>query len=270
MLTESCQRFARMLTESCQKVAKKFPESCKTVARKSWDTHKTVMRQSWHSHETLMRQSNTLLQLQILQTCLFLSVQLDDESVILQQGGHMTKACLSGKGHGKKRETKGDTWHVTPDTWPMTYYMWQMVVGERQLPSSYNLGIVMFWWFGGKGRVNGLNNYKGVYRTARATPCVLTCLSFCISKGILSSRSAQISIQGAFCQKQTIMTRLYKRCFQVKGLKILVLQTMSMWQNKNQFQNKDQFQWEEILSSNTTWAINRRYLVAVWLNKITI
>ena len=43
----------------------------------SWDSHEIVMRQSWDSHETVMRQSTTLLQLQALQTCLFLSVQLD-------------------------------------------------------------------------------------------------------------------------------------------------------------------------------------------------
>ena len=49
-----------------------------------------------------MRQSTTLLQLQALQTCLFLSVQLD---VTLQQGGHMTMACLSGKGHGKNMKS---------------------------------------------------------------------------------------------------------------------------------------------------------------------
>ena len=48
-----------------------------------------------------MRQSTTLLQLQALQTCLFLSVQLDGESVTPLQGGHMTMACLSCKGHGK-------------------------------------------------------------------------------------------------------------------------------------------------------------------------
>ena len=53
-----------------------------------------------------MRQSTTLLQLQTLQTRLFLSVQLDvsqsvSQSVILQQGGLKTMACLSGKGHGK-------------------------------------------------------------------------------------------------------------------------------------------------------------------------
>ena len=133
------------------------------------------------------------------------------------------RLAFQAKAMERKKETR-DMWHLTPDPW-------QMVVGERQLPSSYNLGIVMFWWFGGKRRVNGSNNYKGVYRTAPATPCVLTCLSFCISKGILSSRSAQISIQGAFWKKHTIMTRLYEGCFRVKRLKILVLQTMSMWQN---------------------------------------
>ena len=38
------------------------------------------MRQSGGSPETVMRQSTALLQLQALQTCLFLSVQLDDQS----------------------------------------------------------------------------------------------------------------------------------------------------------------------------------------------
>ena len=50
-----------------------------------------------------MRQSTPLLQLHALQTCLFLSVQLDGASVTFQQGGHKTMACLSGKGHGKKK-----------------------------------------------------------------------------------------------------------------------------------------------------------------------
>ena len=42
--------------------------------RQSWDSNETVMRQSWDSHETIMWQSTNLLQLQTLQTCLFLSV----------------------------------------------------------------------------------------------------------------------------------------------------------------------------------------------------
>ena len=50
-----------------------------------------------------MRQSTTLLQLQTLQTCLFSSVQWNMSQWVshLPTGGHMTMACLSGKGHGK-------------------------------------------------------------------------------------------------------------------------------------------------------------------------
>ena len=47
-----------------------------------------------------MRQSTPLLQLQTLQTRLFLSVR--EILGIPLMGGHMTMACLSGKGHGKK------------------------------------------------------------------------------------------------------------------------------------------------------------------------
>ena len=57
-----------------------------------------------------MRQSTTLLQLQALHTCLFLSVQLE---VTLQQGGHMTMAGLSGKGHGKNVGKRSQDWSTS-------------------------------------------------------------------------------------------------------------------------------------------------------------
>ena len=80
-LPEICQKVARKVPESCQKIARKWPESGQKVARKLPESCQKVMRQSWDSHEIVMRQSTPLLQLQALQTCLFLSVQWDiDES----------------------------------------------------------------------------------------------------------------------------------------------------------------------------------------------
>ena len=62
---------------------------------------------------SVMRQSTTLLQLQAFQTCLFLSVQLDaNESVTFQQGGHMTMACFSGKGHGKNSRSPEENFPI--------------------------------------------------------------------------------------------------------------------------------------------------------------
>ena len=79
-LPESCLKDVRKLSESCQNVARMLPESCQKVVRvmrKSWESHDNVMRKSWGSLEKGMRKSIPLLQLQTLQTFLFLSVQLD-------------------------------------------------------------------------------------------------------------------------------------------------------------------------------------------------
>ena len=44
-----------------------------------------------------------------------------------------------------------DTWHVTCDMW---HTWWRVnILSKFQLPSSYALGVMMFWRFGGKGSV---------------------------------------------------------------------------------------------------------------------
>ena len=72
-------------------------------------------------------------------------------------------------------DTGLDTWHMTRDTWHLTSDNWRGVniLSKFQLPSSYGLGVLMFWRFGGKGRVTRLMNDKGVYRTAPTTPGLL-------------------------------------------------------------------------------------------------
>ena len=77
---KSHEKIMRKSKESHEKVMRKSWESHEKVMRKSWESHETVMRQSVDSHDSVMkqswdmRQSLTLLQLQALQTCLFLSV----------------------------------------------------------------------------------------------------------------------------------------------------------------------------------------------------
>ena len=48
-----------------------------------------------------------------------------------------------------------DAWHMTRDTWHMNHDTWHKVgvniLSTFQLPSSYGLGVMMFWRFGGKG-----------------------------------------------------------------------------------------------------------------------
>ena len=57
-----------------------------------------------------------------------------------------------------------DTWHVTCDMQHMTHVIWHVtlhvtcdmlwvlsVLSKFQLPSSYGLGSMIFFWFGGKG-----------------------------------------------------------------------------------------------------------------------
>ena len=77
--------------------------------RKSWDSHETVMRQSWDSQEAVMRQSWDSHETVYYSTpvagfadmsVLVCSVRwLVSQWVTFQKGGHMTMACLSGKGH---------------------------------------------------------------------------------------------------------------------------------------------------------------------------
>ena len=53
----------------------------------------------------------------------------------------------------------GDTWLVTHDLWQMTHDIWHMkhdrwrevnIPSKFQLSSSYGLGVMLFWKFGGK------------------------------------------------------------------------------------------------------------------------
>ena len=69
---------------------------------------------------------------------------------------------------------------MTPDTWHMTHDMWHMlgvnILSKFQLPSSYGLGLTVFWRYFGKRLTQWLNqsiNYEAVYRTAPATPGLL-------------------------------------------------------------------------------------------------
>ena len=69
-----------------------------------------------------------------------------------------------------------DTWHVTRDTWHVTCDMlWGVnILSKFQLPSSYCLWFMIFWWFGGKGWLTQSINNEAVCRTAPATPGLLT------------------------------------------------------------------------------------------------
>ena len=70
------------------------------------------------------------------------------------------------------------TWHrtLTSDTWHLTFHMLSEVhiIWNFQVLSSYSLGMKVFWRFWGKGSVSLFINYKGVCRTAHATPGLLT------------------------------------------------------------------------------------------------
>ena len=82
------------------------------------------MRKSWESHECqekVMRKS-TLIQLQTLQKCLFLSVQWNGHSV---SHLHKTMAFLSGKSHGKQ----------FPESCQKTFRIYQKV--SRKLPKIF-------------------------------------------------------------------------------------------------------------------------------------
>ena len=62
--------------------------------------------------------------------------------------------------------------HVTLQ---LTHGTWLVVniVSKCQVPSSNGLGFMLLWIFGRKGLVNLSISYKGVCRTARATPGLL-------------------------------------------------------------------------------------------------
>ena len=75
-------------------------------------------------------------------------------------------------------------WQVTRDTWHVTCDMFGEVniLSKFQLPSSYRLWLMILWRSGGKGwlaewmneSMNESMNYEAVYRTAPATPGLLT------------------------------------------------------------------------------------------------
>ena len=71
---ESHDKFLRKSWESHYKVMITSIESHEKVMRKSWESHEKVMKKSWESHNRVLTNSATLLQLQTLQTWLFLSV----------------------------------------------------------------------------------------------------------------------------------------------------------------------------------------------------
>ena len=51
-------------------------------------------------------------------------------------------------------------WHLTPDTWHLAPDMWHVVgvniLSTFQLSSSYSLGVMMFWRFGGQVSLSDL------------------------------------------------------------------------------------------------------------------
>ena len=61
-------------------------------------------------------------------------------------------------------------WHVTCDTWPV---MGGEYCVKFQVPSSNDLGSIVFWIFWGKGWLDQWISDRGVCRTARATPGLL-------------------------------------------------------------------------------------------------
>ena len=83
------------------------------IMTQSRDNHETVMGKSGDSHETIMRhQSTTLIQLQTLRTCLFLSIPWTYYWVTLM-GGHMTMARLTSRPWSKFTcEEKVLFWHL--------------------------------------------------------------------------------------------------------------------------------------------------------------
>ena len=68
------------------------------------------------------------------------------------------------------RNVTGDMWHLTPD---VGHLVGVNILSKFQLPSSYGLGVMMFWRFGGKGSLTELMCNKSDCRTAPATPARL-------------------------------------------------------------------------------------------------
>ena len=68
---------------------------------------------------------------------------------------------------------KCDTWYVTRDTWHITHDRWREVnpLSKFNLPSSYGLGVKVFWRYFNKWWIADLIN---VCRTTPATPGLLT------------------------------------------------------------------------------------------------
>ena len=58
-------------------------------------------------------------------------------------------------------------WHITCDTWHVTCDTWWVVniLSKCQIPSSYALGVKVFWRFGGKGWPTNLINDTGIWQT---------------------------------------------------------------------------------------------------------
>ena len=76
----------------------------------------------------------------------------------------------------------GDRWHKTRDMWHVTCDTWHIVWDEHslkfQLPSSFSLGLTVFWIYFHKPWLTllillTLMSNEAVYRTARATPGLL-------------------------------------------------------------------------------------------------
>ena len=70
-----------------------------------------------------------------------------------------------------------DTWHLTHDTWHVTNGWGSSILSKLQLPSSYGLGVMMFWRLGGKGSLTDWLTQsmsdEGDCRRAPATPGLL-------------------------------------------------------------------------------------------------
>ena len=131
-LWEIHEKVMRKSWESHEKVTRKSWkfigkswESHEKVLRKSWGTYEKVMRKSWASHEKVMRnscESHALIQ---MQTCLFLSVQLEvtlprPEWVATRPWAFQAKAMLNSDRWCQKGDRwcqKGDRWCWDSDRW---------------------------------------------------------------------------------------------------------------------------------------------------------
>ena len=105
-----------------------------------------------------------------------------------------TKTDISGRFF----EKTCDMWHLTHEMWHVTCDMWHgtpdrwwevNILSKFQVPSSYGLGVKIFWRYFGKRVTQFINlsiNNKGVCRTAPATPGPLITME---GQGYLSSWS---------------------------------------------------------------------------------